>query len=82
MTMQETLLHQIGNYLRSSLQAFPLDAARYLFLLLIAAVLILILRLPTSETTPVKTGPLRWDENLKIWATLALLIQLVIYWLF
>lgn len=80
--MHETVLHQIGNYLRSSLQAVPLDAVRYLFLLLIATVLILILRLPTSETTPVKTGPVRWDENLKIWASLALLIQLVIYWIF
>jgi len=80
--MQETLLHQIGDYLRNGLQAVPLEAVRYLFMLLIATVLILILRLPTSETTPVKKGPVRWDENLKIWASLALLIQLVIYWIF
>jgi hypothetical protein len=80
--MQETILHQFGNILRNTLQSIPLDFVKYLFLLLIATVLIVVLRLPTSETTPVKSGPVRWDENLKIWASLALLIQLAIYWFF
>jgi hypothetical protein len=80
--MQDTILHQFGNILRNALQSIPLDFVKYLFLLLIATVLIVVLRLPTSETTPVKSGPVRWDENLKIWASLALLIQLAIYWFF
>lgn len=80
--MKETILHQFGNLLRSALQSISMDLVRYLFLLLIATVLIVVWRLPKSETTPIKTGPVRWDENLKIWASLALLIQLAIYWFF
>lgn len=80
--MHDTLLHQVGNFFRTSLQSIPLEMVRYLFLLLIATVLVIVLRLPKSETTPSRTGPVRWDENLKLWASLALLIQLAIYWLF
>lgn len=78
--MYETPLHHFGNFVRSLLQNIPLEAARYLFLFVMVAVLILVLRLPTSETTPDRPGPSRWDENLKVWAALALLIQLAVYW--
>lgn len=80
--MNETIVHQIGNLIRNLLQSVPLYAVRGLFLLLIATVLVIVLRLPKSETTPQKEGPLRWDENLKVWATLALLIQFAIYCFF
>jgi|694.fasta_scaffold14957_4 hypothetical protein len=78
--MKETILHQIGDFVRSILQWIPLEFVRFLFLGLIAAVLIIVLRRPKTETTPDKPGKSRWDENLKIWAALALVLQLLIYW--
>lgn len=78
--MKETILHQIGEILRSTLQWIPLEVVRFLFLGLIATVLIIVLRLPKRETTPDILGTSRWDENLKIWAALALILQLLIYW--
>jgi len=78
--MKETILHQIGEIVRSTLQWIPLNVVRFLFLGLITVVLILVLRLPIAETTPDKPGKSRWDENLKLWAALALVLQLLIYW--
>lgn len=73
-----TVLHQIGDALREAMLAIPLSAVRGLFLLTLLAVLIWVLRLPTSAVTP-PGGARRWDENLKFGAVLALVLQIVIY---
>jgi hypothetical protein len=73
-----TWLHEFGDLLRGALLAVPLPVVRALFVGLPLVVLLWVLRLPASATTP-PGGARRWDENLKLGASLALLIQVVIY---
>lgn len=75
-----TWLHEFGELLRSGLLAVPLPVVRALFVSVPLGVLLWVLRLPNSATTP-PGGARRWDENLKLWASVALVIQIVIYWL-
>ena len=76
-----TPLHTIGNFLRETMLAIPLFAVRALFIASLAIVLIWVLRLPREETTRPGETP-RWWENLKVWAALALLIQIAVYSVF
>jgi len=55
----------------------PLGVVRLLFLMLLVGLLVWVLRLPNSETAP--EGSSKPFENLKIWAALALGIQILIY---
>ena len=71
-------LHQFGEWIRELLMAVPLGAARALFILLMAGLLVWVLTLPKGQTTPPNRQP-RWTENLKVWAALSLLIQILIY---
>jgi hypothetical protein len=73
-----TPLHQLGEALRGLLLQVPLGAARGLFVLTLAVLLAWVLSLPRSQVTP-PGGPGRAGENLKLWAALALLIQVAIY---
>lgn len=73
-----TPLHHLGDALREAMLAIPLTAVRALFLLTLTAVLLWVLRLPRSETTP-PAGAGRWDENLKVGAAAALLAQIAVY---
>lgn len=73
-----TPLHDIGQWLRDSLMSVPLSAVRILFLASLVGLLCWVLRLPRSATTP-PGGANRWDENLKVGASVAILIQIVIY---
>ncbi|HID22691.1 MAG TPA: hypothetical protein EYP14_09865 [Planctomycetaceae bacterium] len=73
-----TLLHVVGEFLRNGLLQVPLGAAQVLFVLLPTVILIWVLRLPRSETTP-PDGHGGWNENLKFGAALALLLQIAIY---
>lgn len=73
-----TPLHSFGESLRQLLQAIPLGWVRLLFVGTLVVVLLWVLRLPRSETTPVD-GATRWDENLKLGAGLALIAQILIY---
>ena len=73
-----TPLHMLGEFLRNLLLSIPLSAVRALFLVTLAALLIWVVTLPREATTP-PGGAKRWDENLKLGATVALLIQLVVY---
>jgi hypothetical protein len=73
-----TPLHHFGDALRTAMQAIPLSAVRGLFLLTLVVVLIWVLRLPTSAVTP-PDGARRWNENLKVGASIALLLQIAIY---
>lgn len=74
-------LHQLGESIRQLLLQVPLGVARALFILLIAALLVWVLTLPKAQTMPPNREP-RLTENLKFWAALSLLIQMVIYSLF
>jgi hypothetical protein len=76
--MRMTLLHQFGELLRTTMQAVPLVAVRCLFVGTLLALLIWVWRLPNEVTSP-PGGAKRWDENLKLGAALALLIQIVVY---
>jgi hypothetical protein len=58
--------------------AIPLSVVRGLFVATLAILLVWVWRLPREATTPT-AGPRRWDENLKVGATLALIVQIIIY---
>ncbi len=73
-----TPLHTIGESIREALLLIPLPAVRVLFIAIQIALLIWVLRLPRSETTPPDDGG-GWASNLKIWGSLALLMQVVVY---
>lgn len=73
-----TPLHQLGNSLREVLIAVPLSAIRVLFVASLVVLLIWVIRLPRSATTP-PGGAKRWDENLKLGACIALILQIIIY---
>ena len=72
-----TPLHALGNTLRDLLSRIPLSAVRVIFVLVPLVLLIWVLSLPRNETRP--PGQARWDANLKLWAGVALLIQIAIY---
>lgn len=75
-----TPLHLIGRLLRGALLRVPLPLVHGLFLAVPVLLLIWVLRLPRSETAPAEsTG--RWGENLKLGASVALILQILIYWL-
>lgn len=69
--------HAIGDLVRQLLLGIPLEVARGLFATLLVGVMIWVLRLPNSRTTPPDSP--HWYNNLKLWAVLALGIQLAIY---
>ncbi len=73
-----TPLHDVGNFLRQSLLSIPLPLVRLLFVGSLLVLLIWVLKLPRSRTTPPggATGP---GENLKLGATVTLVIQILIY---
>jgi len=73
-----TPLHLVGNTLRALLMRVPLPAVRVLFVLLPLGLLIWVLALPRSATTP-PDGHGGWSENLKYGAALALILQIAIY---
>ena len=71
-------LHDLGDLFRDWMLSIPLPIVRVLFILMPVIILIWVLRLPSSVTSP-PGGARRWDENLKLGAVLALLTQIVIY---
>lgn len=71
-------LHWIGLLLRQGFTLIPLPVARGLFVALPLLLMVWVLRLPDRETTP-KDRDCHWSEDLKVWAWLALAIQVVIY---
>ena len=71
------MLHGIGQHLRELFLQVPLSVARGLFLAVFFALMIWIVQMPRSATTPAAHSP--WHEDLRIWAWLALLFQLFVY---
>lgn len=72
-------LHYFGDLIRQVLLGVPLWAARGLFLILLVLLLVWVLRRPRHEVVERPDRPVRLQENLKLWAAVALMIQLVIY---
>jgi len=74
-------LHQIGETIREALLRIPLGAVRGLFLLFLAGLLVWVLTLPRAQTRPPgsEMGKLRLSENLKLWAAVSLVLQMLIY---
>lgn len=73
-----TPLHDFGNFCREMFLKIPLPFVRWVFLAILIAIWIWVLLLPRSETTPPDRKS-RWDENLKLWASAAILMQVLIY---
>ncbi len=73
-----TPLHYIGDFFRAATVAIPLGVVRLIFVALLVALLIWVLRLPRAETTP-PGGSDKPTENLKLWAGLAVGAQILIY---
>lgn len=73
-----TPLHVFGNWLRELFGMIPPPVVRILFVAVPMVLLIWVLRLPREAVTP-PNHPARWDENLKLWAAVALVIQIGIY---
>jgi hypothetical protein len=75
-------LHHFGQAIRDLFALIPLAAVRVLFVATLIGVLAWVLTLPRQATCPADRPadrPAAWSENLKIWAALALLIQIAIY---
>lgn len=71
-------LHYFGDFVRELFLKVPLELARGLFVLLMLALLIWVLTLPKKEVSRSESSePI--SENLRIWAALALLVQVVVY---
>jgi len=73
-----TPLHDIGDWLRNTLMLIPMGVVRGLFLAVPGVLIVWVLSLPRASTTPPRIRG-RPFENLKLWAVLALLIQMLIY---
>jgi hypothetical protein len=70
-------LHYVGQWLRDALLLIPLGVVRAMFVALPALLILWVISLPRASTTP---GPdSRAVENLKLWAIIALMIQVIIY---
>ena len=72
-----TPLHYFGDLVRDLLLRVPLGAVRILFVSTLALLLLWVLRLPHRDVSGIATSGQR--HNLRPWAAVALLVQLVIY---
>lgn len=75
-----TILHHIGDAIRSALSLIPLSVVRGLFLLTLLVILVWVVSLPRSAGR--ETSDSHWTSDLRIWAAAALLIQIAIYSIF
>ncbi|MDZ4689137.1 MAG: hypothetical protein SH850_29020 [Planctomycetaceae bacterium] len=76
-----SLLHGIGNLLRELMGQIPLGAVRVMFVAIPLVLMVWVLRLPASQTTPPDSRP-RWNTDLRLWAWVALGAQVLIYCVF
>lgn len=76
-----TFFHVIGDSLRQLLEQVSLSTARWMFIGLFLVLLFWIVQLPASRTTP-NDRQSKWHEDLRIWAWIAVMFQIVIYSVF
>lgn len=77
-----TPLHHIGEFVRDLMIAIPMPVARGLFALFFVALIIWVVRLPRDRWAPEGDGDIPLGSNLRVWALVALVVQLVIYMVF
>ena len=77
-----TPLHQFGEMLRNLMISIPMPVVRCLFIAFFVALIIWVIRLPKHRYTPPNEEIKGWSSNLKIWALIALGLQVVIYIVF
>lgn len=77
-----TWLHHVGDAIRAACSAVPPPVARAFFVGALAILLIWVLTLPGRRTRPPAGEPGGWSANLKLWAAVALTIQIAIYLIF
>ena len=71
------MLLWIGDRLRDVFLQVPMWVARSLFLALLFGLMVWVVQMPKSATTPRADSP--WHEDLRVWAWLALVIQMFAY---
>ncbi len=71
-------LHVIGDWLRGLFLGIPMGAVRVMFVAIPLLLMVWVIRLPTAQTVPPGREH-RWEEDLRIWAWVALAAQVVIY---
>ncbi len=76
-----TFLHTIGEALRIQLEAVPLSIAKWLMIGVFLLMLFWVIQVSSRKATPADRSSI-WFEDLRIWAWLALMIQVVIYGVF
>lgn len=79
--MHTTLLHWVGDQLRNLCLQVPLPAVRAIFIAVPILLMVWVIFLPASRTTP-PDRPHSLHENLKLWAWLALMFQVIVYSVF
>lgn len=77
-----TPLHHIGEFVRNLMIAIPMPVVRGLFALFFIALIIWVWRLPKERWAPQEGEPVSFGSNLRMWALLALCLQLAIYLIF
>jgi hypothetical protein len=77
-----TPIHDFGDWLRAALQSIPLTTVRGAFLAFLLIAWLGVLLAPAPQREADEERPARWDGKLKLWASLALFVQIVIYLVF
>jgi len=76
-----TFVHWVGDSLREQLLRVPMWGARWLFIGLLLLMMGWVVQLPSASVTP-PGRRCEWYEDLRIWAWVALLFQVVMYSVF
>lgn len=80
--LARTPLHELGDAIRGVFTSVPVTAVRWLFIALLLALLIWVVTLPRDRVRPPAEAGAGWSANLKLWAAIALAIQIGIYLIF
>lgn len=80
--LARTPLHDFGDALRDVFTAVPVTTVRWLFIALLLGLLIWVVTLPRDRVRPPVEAGAGWSSNLKLWAAVALVIQIGIYLIF
>ena len=74
-----TPLHHWGDFFRELVLAVPMWAARAIFVFALIVVFVWVLRLPPDRVSPPENEDRKWTNNLKLWAAIAIGMQIIIY---
>jgi hypothetical protein len=76
-----TFLHWIGETLTSQFDQVPLSTARWILIAVLLLLVFWVVQLPSNQATP-DDRQSKWYEDLRLWAWIALMMQIVIYSIF